>query len=351
MLIEEDGSYVGAISGGCLERDVVRGAWAFVAQGPATVEFDTRSSAFYPAGPYGTGCEGVVKVLLQELPVKEGELDVLGAIRTAQEGGEPLVVGHIYEGTGKYAESVGATAVWSPRGQHGECLRDERFPTDVLREAEGTASGVFEREGSLGLVVEKGESRAELLLEFIPAPVELLILGAGRDVEALVAVAKPLGWRLRVAALDPLKLNGERFPDVERHLLESPDGVSKLEISPHTRIVVMTHNLAFDTLAMPALLNSAARYVGLLGPKSRAGRVLGNLHEQGLLPGASLLEKLVAPAGLDLGGDDPWQVGLSIVAQIAARSNGRAGGDLRARPGPIHRPHEVRRGSNSEERG
>jgi xanthine/CO dehydrogenase XdhC/CoxF family maturation factor len=62
MLIEPDGTYVGAISGGCLERDVVRNARALAERGPTTAVFDTRSGAFAPAGPYGTGCEGLASI-------------------------------------------------------------------------------------------------------------------------------------------------------------------------------------------------------------------------------------------------------------------------------------------------
>lgn len=63
------------------------------------------------------------------------------------------------------------------------------------------------------------------------------------------------------------------------------------------------------------------------------------------MEGVSLSERfydtLVAPVGLDLGGEDPWEIGLAIAAELLAHRKGASGGRLRDRKGPIHRPHQV----------
>jgi isoquinoline 1-oxidoreductase alpha subunit len=109
MLIMPDGQQVGSISGGCLERDVARNAWRWVEVGPQVVDFDTRADVFAPHGRYGTGCEGVVTVLLQKMPA-EG-LDVMEVLGQAQAAGEAVVVAHRYGGP-----RVGEQAVWRAGG-------------------------------------------------------------------------------------------------------------------------------------------------------------------------------------------------------------------------------------------
>jgi xanthine dehydrogenase accessory factor len=74
----------------------------------------------------------------------------------------------------------------------------------------------------------------------------------------------------------------------------------------------------------------------MLGPAARLDRVLAELRREGFEPDPAHLEVVHGPAGLDLGGDGPEEVGWAIVGEILARSKGRAGGFLRDRRGPIH---------------
>jgi xanthine/CO dehydrogenase XdhC/CoxF family maturation factor len=50
------------------------------------------------------------------------------------------------------------------------------------------------------------------------------------------------------------------------------------------------------------------------------------------------MERLHAPAGLDVGADGPDEVAHAIIAEILAVSRGRPGGPLRDRRAPIHGP-------------
>jgi xanthine dehydrogenase accessory factor len=174
------------------------------------------------------------------------------------------------------------------------------------------------------------------LVEYVPAPVELLAVGAGEDVAALMEVARPLGWRLRVASTDPVRLGDARFAHVERHVLARAAEVGALELGRATRVVLMTHSLLFDAEALGPLLASPARLVGMLGPASRTARLMALLHAEGRLPGAAQLDKLRSPVGLDLGGEDAWEVAVSIIAQIMAEAHDRPGGALHGRGNPIH---------------
>ena len=67
LLITEDGDQFGMISGGCLERDLVKHAFVSTDAGPVLVTYDTRGNRIDPAGPYNTGCDGVVSILLERL--------------------------------------------------------------------------------------------------------------------------------------------------------------------------------------------------------------------------------------------------------------------------------------------
>ena len=85
-----------------------------------------------------------------------------------------------------------------------------------------------------------------------------------------------------------------------------------------------------------ALLPRPLAYLGLLGPKKRAERILADLARDGLAITAEMRARLHAPVGLDLGAESPEQVALAIVAEMQAVLAHRDARPLRERTRPIH---------------
>jgi len=112
----------------------------------------------------------------------------------------------------------------------------------------------------------------------------------------------------------------------------------ELAISPRAACVVMTHSFLNDLSVLRFLLGSPARYIGVLGPRSRTDRLLAELQKEGELPPSrEQLARLHAPVGLDIGAETPEEIALSILAEIRAVTAGRTGGHLRERAGSIHK--------------
>lgn len=88
---------------------------------------------------------------------------------------------------------------------------------------------------------------------------------------------------------------------------------------PGAAVVVMTHSLALDRQLIAALLEQdALTYLGLLGPLHRTRDILEQVEREGGLPRQDAMARLHAPVGLDLGGDGPEAIALSIVAELQA---------------------------------
>jgi xanthine dehydrogenase accessory factor len=167
--------------------------------------------------------------------------------------------------------------------------------------ADGAAAAAL-RDGTPRVVEEGGE---RLLYEPILPPLRLVICGAGHDAIPLVRQAAELGWRVTVAA-------GVIGPD------------------DRTAVVLMSHNYLRDIAYLRSFVGAQLAYFGVMGPRGRTEQMLGEIGE----PAA--IERLQAPAGLDIGAEGPEEVARAIVAEILAVTNGRAGGQLRDRRGPIH---------------
>ncbi len=99
----------------------------------------------------------------------------------------------------------------------------------------------------------------------------------------------------------------------------------------------MTHNFLHDVELLELLLRSAIPYVGILGPKRRGAELAASLSDAA----HAHIGRLRTPIGLDLGGDAPEEIALSIVAEIQAVLHGRDGHALAGRGAPIHEPRVV----------
>jgi xanthine/CO dehydrogenase XdhC/CoxF family maturation factor len=176
-----------------------------------------------------------------------------------------------------------------------------------------------------------------MLVETIGAPTALYVFGAGDDALPLVRLAKELGWHVTVADPRPAFATAARFPAADAVVVgPAAELPTRLPLDRESIAVVMTHHYVHDVPLLRALLPRSLRYLGLLGPKKRAERILADLAKQGVAIAPEQLERLHAPVGLDLGADGPEEVALAIVAEIQSVLGGRSATPLRERTRPIH---------------
>lgn len=144
-----------------------------------------------------------------------------------------------------------------------------------------------------------------------PAP-RVVIIGGGHDVAPVVAMSSALGWDVHVVDWRPSTRTDARF-----HLC-SPQQFERLPLEAGCAVVVMSHHLLYDEGAVLAALRSPLPgYVGLLGPRKRTADVLARK------PAEVSIARLHTPVGLDLGGEGPAAVALSIVAELQLFFAGR----------------------------
>lgn len=166
-----------------------------------------------------------------------------------------------------------------------------------------------------------------------------MLFGAGPEAVPLANCAHALGYRVtlvddRLGAIARIR---KLLPGAVCCCGKAPgDVLEHIGLAGGTACVIATHNVAYDLRAANAAIACGEAYIGLLGPKQRARRIIESLLSKGCAPGA--VEAVHAPVGLDIGGDTPEQIALSILAEIQATAAGRSGGFLRNRDAPIHDP-------------
>lgn len=324
MLILRDGSRIGTVSGGCLEADVSRKAWWFTEGGQPSVRAYDTTSDDDAVWEFGLGCNGVVHVLFE--PVERAEtsamLDFIELNRRTGRGAAIATVVSTGRGSALHA---GDRLFVSGDGTRSGALSGSAWEAAVARCA---FDCMLAQQSCLAHL-----AGCDVFVEWVAPPVPLVIFGAGHDAAPLVRFAKELGWHVTVADGRPAFARPDRFPEADRVALVSHDDIlSGIAIGRSSAVVLMTHNYPIDAKLAERILPLKPRYLGLLGPRSRAERLLREIGQ----PAHGV--DVHAPVGLDLGGDTPESIALSIVAEIQASLNGRSGGPLRVRHGSIHDP-------------
>lgn len=336
MVVKVDGSTVGLVSGGCLESDIAEHARRVHATKRAeVVRYDTRDDDDAPWG-LGLGCNGLIDVLLE--PLAANDARVLAAVmHAALSADSPSVLATvIVSGSDAGTPALGAHAVLAGTGARatgdwGDGHLLATIDTDASVANEALAAGRH------GLVKQYGAT--ELAFEVIVPTVRIVVCGTGPDAFPIVSSASQLGWEVIVAS--HLQLSDDRtsrFPGARVvECAEARALAEAVRLTPATAAVVVSHNFPRDLDYVHALLVANVAYIGVLGPRARTQRMLDELANRGI-ERAVVGHSLFAPVGLDIGGDGPQEIALAIVAEVAAVMNGRSGGHLRDRRGPLHEP-------------
>ena len=149
-------------------------------------------------------------------------------------------------------------------------------------------------------------------------------------VQDLYELALVVGFNVSIIDNRPETLNRERFPLANELLLgDIVELLQSSTIDSNTSIVLISHNHEYDEPALLAVVNSPARYIGILGNKRKVTAYFSKLNEMGVTE--ELMNRVYVPVGLDLGGQRTSEIALAIMAEIVALKYGRPGGFMSIR--------------------
>ncbi len=308
MLIMDDGTYLGLLSGGCLEADLKIHAQEVMKSGaPRAIEYDMRGPDDILFG-IGAGCEGAMRILLEPAGPGTMAAAALTAAGAATQAGRPTALVSLHESAELALGTYSAAAPLPP------------LFIDAARQA------LAQRE-SRAVDLQDGGGRSRAFVQFLAPPPHLLICGAGPDAQPVVSFARGLGWRVSVVDHRPAYAVAHAFPGAEVRLCDPESAPVGAAIERCHAAVVMSHHLASDAAYLRALARAGVpAYVGLLGPEARRLRLA-----QELGPAALELESRIrGPVGIDIGAVTPEGIALAIVSEIhgwlAGRGDHRVGG-------------------------
>jgi len=322
MLIAKDGRRAGTVSGGCLESEVAKRAWWLTESGPVVERYSTAEDD--GDMPYGSGCGGVVYVLLER---RATAALLLTALEAAFHARVPLAIATVLDGA-HIAKRVFSGATIQDR-EVTQCI--DGSSETILR---NLAALALERMQSIDQRMTISGSETRVWVDYRAARPGLWIFGAGDDAKPLLRLARELGWFAAIADGRSNLTTHKRFPGADTVLalpvstLPAAGSLLLADLKATDAAVLLTHSFEQDSRILAALFAQDALpvFVGVLGPQRRTREVLAEAARLLGLPNPTeraeqWLPQLHAPTGLDLGAETPAAIALSIIAEIQLTLN------------------------------
>ena len=295
MLITEDREMTGAVSGGCVEKDVLFEAQTVLKTGVAKMmTYDGR---------YRLGCEGILYILL-----------------------EPVAISSEFE------------QLFFQQIENRKSFKIDSFFRKEVGEFKALESVIDFGYQQFSMTSRElaDHSGLEKFSQQLPAISKLILIGAEHDAVKLGLSASQLGWVVSIISSPRDPKTTENFPGSKEVLSIDPEQAKDLEIDSQTAVVLMTHNYARDLHFLLSIKDKNPFYIGILGSTKRREKMYNELIEMQNDIEFDFFDKLYGPAGIDIGAITPEEIAVSILAEILAVKRGKSIPSLREKMGAIH---------------
>jgi xanthine dehydrogenase accessory factor len=307
MLVTPEGKIIGTVGGGCLEADVWTEARRVMEEGKSSIQQFILTEKY--AGEQGLNCGGVVEILTEPLPEHGQEL--FRTMMQLKDSGHRGALGTILTDHPRYPEgrrkfllcddgstvgSLGDAALEAFIVQRGqEILQGEKFAIEPYQTEDGNSVQVF-------------------LEPVLPTPT-VWVFGGGHVSFYLVRAAKLAGFKANVIDDRPAFANTERFPEADETLVLDYDQVrGQFDFGQDDYVVLVTRGHQHDQKILAQIYDCSARYLGMIGSKSKIAKMWQRLEAQGI--DRTYLDRVHAPVGLNIGADNPEEISISVMAEI-----------------------------------
>ena len=257
-------------------------------------------------------------------------MSIYQTIAELQSKGEAAVFCTIVESKGSTPRHEGSKMLVFPDGHIQGTVGGGEIENRVIAEALESLKTRRSKVLHYNLVdTDKGDpgicgGQVEVYVEPIIPRLTLLVVGAGHVGRQVVHIAKYLDCRVIVSDDRPELCTPETMPGADELIIcpmaEIPQ---KMKITAYTYIVVSTRGSDVDIEGLPALLDSDAAYIGVIGSKKRWLNTQKEINKKKDYSGK--FSKVYSPIGIELKAETPEEIAISVMAEILKVANNASG--------------------------
>ncbi len=257
-------------------------------------------------------------------------MNIYQSILEMQRRGESGALCSIIESHGSVPRHTGSKMLVKETGEFIGSVGGGEIENRVIKEAKQSILDGKSRRLSYNMVdPSQGDpgicgGQVEFFVEPILAQPMILVIGAGHVGKAVTHLAKWLGFCVVVSDDREEFCNPLVVPEADEYVCcAMADIPKKVKICSQSYLVLTTGGVPIDTPGLPALLETPAAFIGIIGSKKRWLATRKNLVGTGI--SEEKLDKVISPIGLELKAETPEEIAVSILAEVLMLRNDASG--------------------------
>jgi len=332
MLVSIDGKLTGAISGGCLEGDAMKKAFAAIENNKNTlVTYNTTDEENESFGVQ-LGCNGIIHILFEPID-NQSATNPIALLKKALEKRNKSAIVTLFSLKDK--ENQLGTILTTDEDENTILANNQN--SELISKVKSVADLAIKKTASSFEEFEIDGKSTNAFVQYLPPATVLVICGAGNDAQPLATISNLIGWNTSILDRRATHSNIERFPLAQNfYVAKLENALELIENDENTVWVLMTHNYPCDYVLMKQLIQTNTPYIGILGPKTKMQRMYEDLEKEGITVSAEQRKRIFSPMGLDIGAETSEEIAVSIVAEIKAVIMGKNAQMLREKELAIH---------------
>lgn len=201
-------------------------------------------------------------------------------------------------------------------GQLDVAIQTSRKPSDIAALRTVLAELEQGHAPTLPIRVSVDQGLVEYRVTIEPTP-RLVIAGAGHISRTLATMAVASGFDVTVIDERADLNSSRRFPPpISPVVGDIGKTLTDYAIDANTYVVIVTRGHKHDESALAAVLDSPARYIGMIGSKRKIIVIFNDLRHAGA--NEERLARVHAPIGIEIGAVTADEIAVSIAAQLIA---------------------------------
>lgn len=235
--------------------------------------------------------------------------DVIQTLSQAIQNKRPVVLATIVDVKGASPAKVGAQLVLLPDGKTVGTVGGGKLESEIVEIAKkvletkmpGLHHLALREEGPDSIGTLCGGEVTVFVQAYFPLP-QMVIVGGGHIGRPLKVMGEAAGFEVIVVDVAAGK---DQVPELEQ-----------VALTADSYVVLLTTDHISDEAALRIAIKTPAPYIGMIGSLAKCRTILDHLRADGHTDND--MDRVYAPIGLDLGGANPQEIAVAILAEIIA---------------------------------